>query len=112
VPALLIIVLGITSSFFPAAANPLDPDPDLGITIPLTFALILAVGTFLVASIFAITGHIVRESWRKRELRRIGERFGWNPQTDDVRQPDTCELRTQNKFSVAPSPVCATFRTP
>jgi hypothetical protein len=77
-PALVFLSFGVIASLSPP--EPLDPDPDIAIPILVSFALFSAVATFVVSSLIAVTWHVVGQKLKRRELRRIGERFGWAPQ--------------------------------
>ena len=76
-PALILLAIGAASS--PA---PLDPDPELAVDMPLYLAIFSAIATFTLASIIALVWYFIRRAWQQREARRIGERFGWTPETE------------------------------
>ena len=74
-PPLLLFVSGIIASF----AHTADYDPREVIVYSLMFTIAYTVVTFIIASTIAFAWYLIRETWRKRELRRIGQRFGWTP---------------------------------
>jgi hypothetical protein len=76
VPSLLFLVWGII------AVCTHTQDFGLGevIVYTLIFAFSWAITIFIIATIIAFAWYLLRQTWRKRELRRIGKRFGWTPQ--------------------------------
>jgi len=60
-------------------------DDGPGIEGLVIFLLLLALATFIVASMAALTWHFITRAWRQRELRRLGERFGWTPKVQPRR---------------------------
>jgi hypothetical protein len=76
-PALAFGVFGAISSFLPNRSDPDEFGPAFIIPIMLVFVLCVAVATFSVTAIVAFVWYLLRQAWRKREQRLIGERFGW-----------------------------------
>jgi hypothetical protein len=80
-PFLVFAALGIITSFSPNRPDPQEFGPAVMIPLMLLFVLCIAVATFGFTAIVAFVWYLLREAWRRRELRRIGKRFGWTPQT-------------------------------
>ena len=80
-PFLVFAALGIITSFSPNRPDPQEFGPAAMIPLMLLFVLCIAVVTFGFTAIVAIIWYLLRQAWRRRELRLIGKRFGWTPQT-------------------------------
>ena len=72
IPALMFLVFAIFST--PA---PNEPDSDVPVSIALFLTAFSAIATFVLATTIAVVWYFIRRAWERRELRRIGERFGW-----------------------------------
>jgi Ca2+/Na+ antiporter len=83
-PAFLFFILSIIAWLFPHTTQPgNDPqefDPASMIVAMLCFVFFSALGSFAIAAAVALMWHLLEQAWKKRELRRIGKRFGWPPQ--------------------------------
>ena len=80
-PFLVIATLGIIGSFSPDRPDPQEFDPAFMILVMLLLVLGVAVAAFSATALIAFVWYLFRQAWRKRELRLIGKRFGWTPQT-------------------------------